>query len=81
MKNCMLNAAILLIKYNIFIDKEYQNYLSKKFLKFSIDNENNLFAIYNYALLNYNSKNYKKAIKYYINLINYAGAIGNKFYI
>jgi TPR repeat protein len=81
MKNCMLNAAILLIKYNIFIDKKYQNYLSKKFLKFSINNENNLFAIYNYALLNYNTKNYKKAIKYYIRLINYAAAIGNKFYI
>ena len=81
MKNCMLNAAILLIKYNIFIDKKYQNYLSKKFLKFSINNENNLFAIYNYAILNYNSKNYKKAIKYYIRLINYAAAIGNKFYI
>ena len=81
MKNCILNAAILLIKYNIFIDKKYQNYLSKKFLKFSINNENNLFAIYNYALLNYNTKNYKKAIKYYIRLINYAGAIGNKFYI
>ena len=81
MKNCMLNAAILLIKYNIFIDKKYQNYLSKKFLKFSINNENNLFAIYNYALLNYNTKNYKKAIKYYIGLINYAAAIGNKFYI
>ena len=81
MKNSMLNAAILLIKYDIFIDKKYQNYLSKKFLKFSIDNENNLFAIYNYALLNYNTKNYKKAIKYYIRLINYAAAIGNKFYI
>lgn len=81
MKNCILNASILLIKYEIFIDKKYQMFLAKKFLKFDIKNENNLFALYNYGLIHYKTKNYKKAIKYFIQLINYAGGTGDKFYI
>jgi TPR repeat protein len=80
-KNTALNAGIILYKYPVFLDNNYQFYLCKKLLKLSLIEEKNIYAYYNLAMLYFNKGKYKKSIKYFKNMINIAGGVKDYYYL
>lgn len=63
-----MNAALLLKNYDIFIDKDYQKYLTYKYMKMA--SKSNVYATLNlgdFYFTGYGKikKNYKKALKHY----------------
>ena len=80
-KNTALNAGIILHKYSIFLDSNYQFYLCKKLLKLSLIEDNNIYAYYKLAMLYFNKGKYKKSIKYFKNMINIAGGTKDYYYL
>jgi hypothetical protein len=80
-KNTALNAGIILHKYSVFLDSNYQIYLCKKLLKLSLIEDKNIYAYYNLAMLYFNKGKYKKSIKYFKNMINIAGGVKDYYYL
>ena len=81
-ESAQINAGLLLKNYDIFLDKEYQNYMAYKYLKMA-DKNNNIFAALTLGNLYFNGfqtikKDYNECKKYYKKVINNIGS--TKFY-